>query len=208
MRNHTPEMIDLLSRKSSEAFLLAKIGPPNKSGVDGDTFRYAAAPFDIMHEELNYPTNSGLIGLDNPRVSDSVDKASYNIVISDPSGDMRDYFGEIIENGTLVGAPATVFGGFINITGASEYGVDAGQPYNQRMIVYRGKISSVRYVLSNDGAGQVTLTCGSPMAALDLHRSLLTTPSYAHDKYGESDTTYDQNLVGSSTLILRWGKST
>lgn len=138
-----------------------------------------------------------LLEVDPPKLSTSVDRELYQISFADP--DM--FFGGPAET-ALVGRPVTVRLGFVDQT--------TKQPYlniNDTVIIYKGFVDSGAYDLSleDNGSSVFSVSCASPMANLDMVRTLLTSRESLAN-IDVNDTSFNSVYQGSGQIRLKWGK--
>jgi hypothetical protein len=167
--------------------------------------RFTSAPFDItMQDGHTYFADSGLIGVEPPRASSVVDRATYKIAFADPSQSFKDYF----ESGAT-GDDVIVRLGFFNTLGYATDSTAPGAFFRQlenTIIVYKGVVDSQTFNI-DFGQGEITATieCSSPMADLDLIRSFFTNKDSMRTR-NPNDTAFDQVFDDASEVQYKWGK--
>ncbi|MDH5182275.1 MAG: hypothetical protein OEX12_00160 [Gammaproteobacteria bacterium] len=199
MKTISDAMRDLLQREATESFLLVEIGP----NLASQYFRYVTLPYDFTHETNVYSANHNIVSMDAPRLSNSVDKSTFKITLSDSNFAMRPYF-DAGAQGQLSGIPITVKGGFVNNTGQIEYGTPPGFPYDEFFIIYSGDLNGANYAITLEEEVMLVIEGASPMAALDMSRSMMISKSYMSKKFN-GDTSYDEIYEGSDSISLAWG---
>lgn len=170
-----------------------------------DDMFYTSAPFDLVMQDGNtYYADGGLTGVEPPRSSAVVDRATYKIAFADPTQSLKNYF----ESGAT-GDDVTVRLGFFNTLGYTADGTVEGDYFKQlsnTIIVYKGVIDTQTFAIDfSQGSIIATIECSSPMADLDLIRSFFTNKDSLKTK-NPTDTAFDDVFDGSSEISLRWGK--
>jgi len=191
----------LLSRSSIKYFFLVSVG---------NTDHTTSLPYDItMSNGTTYLANNGLISIDPPRQSTTVDSEAYKISFADPNYMLRSYF----ESGA-VGDDLRVYVGFINNTAApmvdaGGVSVQVGEPFKDMrdaVMSYRGFVDSHGYSIEpNESRVIATIQGASPMADLDMVRTFMTSKDYIK-QFSANDTSYDQIYEGSVSILTKWGK--
>ena len=155
-----------------------------------------------------FQANSGLVGVDPPRLSSVVDREAYKITLADPDFSFRSNLT------SLMGRPLVARVGFINslatsVVGADGVSVAPGLPFmdiRDTAISYSGFYNGAEYAIEPaEGNSLLTITGSSPMSDLDAVRSCLATPAFAA-QIRPGDTTYDESFKDSKATILKWGK--
>jgi hypothetical protein len=144
-----------------------------------------------------FEANGRLIEIDPPKLSTSVDRELYKISFADPEMD----YGNLAEE-AIVGRPVVVRLGFVNQT--------SRQPYTDvadTVIVYKGKVDSGSYNINSANIGEAvfSISCASPMADLDLVKTLLTSKDALKD-IDPNDNSFSSIYEGSGQIQLKWGK--
>jgi hypothetical protein len=152
----------------------------------------------LMDNGETYLADGRLVATDPPRVSATVDREIYRVIISDPSF----LFGPTLES-NLIGKTLEVRMGFVNTA--------TRQPYTEilnTIIVYRGMIESTAYEvdLTLQGKTEIIITGSSPMANLDSVKTLTST-KYSMKYIDYNDNSFEQIYEGSGAVILKWGKA-
>jgi hypothetical protein len=187
----------LLVSPSLNFFYLVKLGA-NKF--------YTSAPYNVtMDDGITYVADSGLIGVEPPRISSVVDRASYKISFADSGMLLKSYF----ETGA-VGDPVVVRIGFFNTLGHTVGGVAPDLFFPQlanTMIVYSGVVDGQNYNI-DFGQGEVTavIECASPMADLDMVRSFKTNSDSMITR-DPNDICFNRVFQGSGSISYNWGKT-
>lgn len=162
-----------------------------------------------MSNNVTYLADNGLIGVEPPRLSTTVDREAYKISFSDPNFTMKSYF----EDGA-VGDTVEVRLGFVNptqnpITGSDAVDVLPQMPFldlRDTIITYRGTIDNHGYGIDfAENAVTATIEGSSPMSDLDLVRTFQTSKECLQ-QFAPTDTAFDQVFVGSQEIIIKWGK--
>lgn len=144
-----------------------------------------------------YVSDGKLLQIDPPRMSTIVDREIYKLSFADP--DM--VFAEALEAG-IVGKTVTVRLGIVDL--------ETGQPFTNiadTVLVYRGTVDNGSYSIETAELGECifNISCSSPMADLDMTKSLLTSKT-ALSNVDPSDTSFSQIYEGSGQAQLKWGK--
>jgi hypothetical protein len=204
MKEWSTNMKTLMARDTIGSALFVTIGP--SSGVYATTYNFTSLHYDYPINfgffSITYLANNGLYAVDAPRISETVDKEAYKVIITDPDYTLRAY----MDNGAFTGAGFHVFGMLINITGSAELGAAPGQPYIDTLsVLYSGYVDQCTYSITPDESTLLEISGASPMGDLDGTRSIITSKA-AMQQRTLGDQSYDQVLVGSGGLTLKWGK--
>ena len=199
MRSFSQNLLTLLSREELAAVYMVKLV------VNGVVMMHTNMPYDITVQGVGtFQSENKLMIIEAPRLSKAVDREAYKIVYADPDFEFKELF-----DVGAVGSPLTVFVTFINTTDFELGGAQPGEPLLEKSDVvtaYSGIVDSHGYNVSEDGEVTVTLEASSPMADLDLKRSLYTTKESVK-VFNQSDTAFDQVFEGSKSIDLIWGKA-
>lgn len=201
MRATSSVVKSLIKANNVEHFFLVNIGDSDYS---------TSLPYDVtMSNGITYLAENGLVAVDPPRLSQTVDRESYKIQFADPNYLMRSYF----EAGAT-GDKVEVYIGFINNTSASINGTDGVAvlpmaPFKNTadcLLVYRGTVDNHGYEINlGDNTVIATIEGSSPMSDLDLVRALYTSKDSIR-QFDSTDTAYDQIYEGSGEMVTKWGK--
>lgn len=201
MRNLGAVVSNLMSLSRIKYFFLVSI-----RGSDHST----SLPFNVtMSNGITYLTDNGLIGVEPPRLSTTVDREAYKVAFADPQFMMKSYF----EDGA-VGDTIEVRLGFTNptqdpIVGSDSVSVAPGAPFlaiADTILTYRGTVDNHGYTINFDeNAVTATIEGSSPMSDLDLVRTFQTSKECLR-QFAPLDTAYDQVFDGSEEIIIKWGK--
>lgn len=198
MRNFSNVVIDAISNELISLFYLVKIE------FNAGTIFHTSLPYSVTIDLETYSPGSGLASISPPRMSNVVDREAYKITYLDPTLSFISHF-----VGGAIGTKVTVKVGFFNNT-ESDIGVyPPGSPIldpQHITIAYKGIIDSPGYSIDPNGDAVLVIECSSPMANLDLLKSIFTTKE-AINKVAPSDTCYDQVHIGSTVVNLLWGKA-
>jgi hypothetical protein len=169
-----------------EPFFLVKIGS-----------YYTTNYYTDLTYDYTYIADGRLIGADPPKLSSTVDRELYKIVIADPTYS----FGETLDD-NLIGVNASVRIGFVDQATKAPY-----SGVSNTILIYKGLIESTGYDINTEDRGEAKLvvTCSSPLANLDEVQQLTTSKKALHYING-GDTSFDQVYEGSGGISLRWGK--
>ena len=202
MTEYSNDLLEVLSREAVASALFVKIGPDLRAGnvISITSLHYdhtIPAPFNE-----SYIANNGLYAADPPKLSDTLDKESYKIVIADPAFTLRAPF----DNGFFVGAPFKVIGAYVNTSDGYELGAPPGAVYPQTYsVVYEGYVDDVVYSISPDEETLIEIQGASPMGVLDGVRSFITSRVF-QAQANPLDSSYNQVTEGSKDIALLWGK--
>jgi hypothetical protein len=187
--------------RNAEYFFLVGIG-----GTDYST----SLPYSIvMSDGITYNHDNGLVAVEPPRLSTTVDRESYKITFADPQFLMRSYF----EAGA-VGDSIVVRIGFLNpttglMTGSDGVSVAPGMPFRDlrdTIMSYGGVVDNHGYTLDfGEGNVRATIEGSSPMADLDLVKTFQTSKECIN-QFRSGDTSYDQIYQGAQGIVYKWGK--
>lgn len=182
-----------------ESFVLFKIGPND----GGQYYRYTTLPYDYVSplDGMTYSAQDRVIMADPPRVSDSLDRQEFKVTLADSDGSLR----ATLESWGMHGVPMSVYSGLINNTDAPIGGTPVGSPLPDLMVSYEGTVDTFSYVITPDEEILLTLEGTSPVGALDLRRTILTSKEYINQEY-PTDTSYDRVFTSSRHITLLWGK--
>jgi hypothetical protein len=166
---------------------------------------FTSLPYDItMGDSITYLSDSGLLGVDPPLITSTVDRSSYKVTFSDVNFLLKSYF----EQGAT-GDNLSVRVGFFNTTEASIGEVAVGDPFTNladTVLVYRGIIDSQKYQIDlSENEVYAVIEGSGPMADLDLVRPYFTNKDSALQRNG-GDTSFDKVAEGSGQIKLKWGK--
>jgi hypothetical protein len=200
MRTFSNNVNTLLATDNVSIFYLVKIVTPTQ------TIRGTTAGTDIViPTEGTFVSNDGLLIVDAPRLSASVDRASYKITYIDPEFEKRALF----ETG-IIGAPVSVWVGFFNTTNSVLGGANPGAPllsFSDMIVAYSGTVDTPGYAIDpENGTVFASLECSSPMASLGMNRSFYTTKEEMAQR-NLSDTCFDQVSVNAQKVTYLWGKA-
>jgi hypothetical protein len=196
MINVPVSLQSLLQSSSVETFVVVKIGD----------LKFTSAYFPITVEgELYDPDQETmrLINVDPPAISSNVDRVSYSITVSDP--DMT--IGQYIENMNDAGLITHTQRGYSGLPVEVRLGFFNPQPLPETLLIYKGMIDTGAYAISLDEFGEsiFSFVCSSPMASLDMSRTLNTTKQELR-AIAPNDSAFDQVYEGSGQIRILWGK--
>jgi hypothetical protein len=170
------------------------------------TDHYTTAPYDLqMDNGAIYLCNAGLQSVEPPRISSTVDRASYKVSFADVQFLLKSYF----ETGAT-GDTVEVRIGFYNTLGVTISGVLPDAPFTQMantVVMYKGVVDGQFYEIDLAGGEAIAVIEGSsPMADLDLVRTLYTNNDSMR-QLNAADTSFDKVYEGSGEIQLKWGKA-
>jgi hypothetical protein len=188
--------LQLVDKENIEYFFLVKLS--NK-------ILAATAPYDVQMSDGNiYKSENSITLIDPPRLSTSVDRATYKMVFSDNNFEMRSFF----EDGA-VGSLIEVRMAFYNPFNKIINNIEPTFPFTNiedTILIYKGVVDSASYSIDVEG-GQILayIEGGSPMSDLDLVNTLFTNKDSLRGKY-PNDSSFDKSFEGSGEISLKWGK--
>lgn len=200
MRTFSNNVKTLLALDEVSVFYLVRIVTPSL------TLLSTTSPTDIDVGGVGrFSADGGLLIVDAPRLSSSVDRSVYKLTFVDPEFEKRALFEE-----GMTGAPVTVWVGFINTTSSTLGGAAPGMPLtstDDMVVAYAGIIDTQGYAMDpENGTIFASLECSSPMASLDMNRSFYTTKEEMSQR-NPIDTCFDQVSVSSKKTTYLWGKA-
>lgn len=186
----------ILQQPVIEAFYILQIEIPAGS----NNFKRLSTYFtDIaLSDGRVFTGNSGIVSIDPPQASTSVDTEKYTIVIADPDFNL----GFFSENG-IIGAPAEVRLVLINnVTKLPE------TTLANTILVYKGQVDSTSYKVGTSPLGEslFNITCGSPVSNLSAVKSVYASKTFMREKINTADSSFDQVYQGSGKIRVKWGK--
>jgi hypothetical protein len=191
-----PKLKRVILKPLTRAFLLVKLGP----FYDDTYLRESTDTTDTLFDGENYTCAATIISLDTPTITSGVDKGAYNLSFID-----KDYwFRNKFVHG-VTGTKAEVRTIFIDVDGEFDEDQPLLEPENT-MIIYKGTINNYSYTISKESPPIVSIELASPMGALSLVRSIVTSQNWMRQKYPE-DNSYDNISDGSRQITLLWGKA-
>lgn len=198
MRNFSTNIKALLLSEHKSFYLIKVVS----SSV---SLYVTTAAYDISFEGHNYLSNSGLVAIDSPRLSQTVDRETYKLTYTDPLFEVAAMF-----DVGITGAAVESLLCFYNTTGAAIGGYAVGMPILDRadmIVAYGGVVDSQGYTVSpQEGTVTAILECSSPVASLGLVRSFFTS-GQAMKARDATDVSFDQINVGSKKVGILWGKA-
>jgi len=186
MRTFSTTVQDILDSGNIKFFYLIDLYFTN-------TYRFTSYSEDITYNGATYISDGGLFEIDSPKISSTVDREAYRVVLADLSNQV---LAEMRAN--VVGKSMLVRAGFIDpVTNQPLLGA------NDIIYVYKGYVDKPEII--NDWETKLaTLEGTSPMADLDMVNSFVTSRDSMHQR-NANDTSFDE-IYDSSELDLKWGK--
>lgn len=172
-----------------EIYLLAEINTPSP-------VRLTSWPSNLVYNGSTYYANSAIVGFGSPRVSSSVDREIYELVIADQTNQYQ----ALWRNG-MTGCQLTVYLGTVNSAGFPVTDV------SNVIIAYRGVIDNL--VVTNDLESKFArFQAGSPMVNLDAVSGVLVCKDGIRRLAAPPivDTSFDEVIVNAKEVTLHWGK--
>jgi hypothetical protein len=178
-------------QSTTEGFYLVKV-------TKGPTVLFAATSYNrdlTLSDGVLHPANDRLQGVDAPSVSTTIDRQIYKVAISDPEFE----YGDLIKIGSML----EVRLGFLNpITNIPM------TLLSDTALVYKGRVSDVRYEIEAATEGDVTLIVAgaSPMLNLARKSNFLFNKEAVRAR-NPADSSADALFQGSGAALLKWGKT-
>jgi len=171
----------------------------------GNNRNYTSAPFNItMSNGITYLSDGGLIGVDPPTFSSTVDRSTYSVLFADLNSELKSYFEEGATGDNLF-----VRVGFFNTLNQTTNGVPVDGVFtniNDTILLYKGIIDTQSYSIDvNNGSITAKIEGSSPMADLDLVKSFFTNKDSMQQR-NPNDTSFDKVFEGSGEISLKWGR--
>lgn len=198
MRNFSTAVKNLLKSNRISTFYLVEIDLP--SGKIYDTSTSASVRVGV----IDYNPNNGLLSVEPPKLSDTLDREPYKITYIDPQ------FIKLPEmEASWTGIDVRVLAGFFNTTDSPIDGYAPGMPIlntDNLIVAYKGKIDKPSYTIDPDsGSVIIQLECASPAAALGLVKGFYTSDQSMKSRYS-TDTSFRDVHVGGEEAAIVWGK--
>jgi len=168
--------------------------------ADGTVFRASTTHFSSVKlgNDITYVADDFIVSVDPPKISSNVDREQYRVTLADPDFQSA----ADAENG-LVGKKMEARLGFLD--------PDTGLPLTDladTFVVYKGRVDGMTSTISTDEVGEslFDMTGASPMVSLDMSKGIFLSRDSirARDK---EDACCDKIYNGSSSLVLKWGRS-
>jgi len=189
MKNISAAIQAQIDSDNTEPFLLFSIGPNYR----GDYLAYTTLPYEYTYDGIYYDCENRIISIDPPRISDTLDREAFKVSLHDSDTALRGP----LNTWRMAGVNFKLLMGFSNGIG--------GAPLSDTLNVYEGTVDTYTYAVTPNDDSVLIIEGTSPVGALDMRRTVLTSRNYLQAKY-PNDTSYDQVVEGSSKLLLLWGK--
>ena len=180
--------------------------------VGDAALHFTTLPYDVVLNGVSYRADVGITKVEAPPMSSAVDKATFKMQFADPTFVFRPYAGVATSNGacTIRIVFINTSGRSITSTSGTVYG--AGSPIMDiadTVCIYKGRLDTVSYDISQESGVIFEAECTSPMAALDATNALYTTKASLRQriKDGYNDTSFDKLRLSGTTVSLKWGKT-
>ncbi len=151
-----------------------------------------------------YLGNGRIQAVQPPRLSSTVDREAYQIILNDSDFSIRPYLED-----SLVGAFFRIRSGFFNTSDSYLSGANPGFPITTPedvLTVYEGNVDTASYTIDfNSGQIRLAIEGSSPMGSLGRINGFYTSKEQMQRR-DVTDTSFDQVYVGSTALTLLWGK--
>jgi len=151
---------------------------------------------DLNIADGYYVSSNLLAGVTPPKMSSSVDRSLYEVVLTDSNNTLLGLY----ETG-LVGALLRVQVGFVDP-------VSELPEVDELFTIYEGVVQGFDSNFDTAVTGEVVskLTGSNPLAALDASSSFYTSREMLRE-VNATDSAFDQIYEGSKSLNLLWGKN-
>lgn len=168
------------------------------------TLRHTTFPYDLVTGLSTRPfyAANGLVSVDAPRISDTVDREVYKLAYLDESLAMLNL---LSGSSGGIGTRCVVHIGLLNTSDVVVNGILPGHPMVAKedlIIAYQGVLDTYGYVLNTDDELISTFDCSSPLAALDVVKPRYTSP----DSVPAGDHCYDAIHKASAIATMHWGR--
>ena len=207
MRKFSTPVKTLLATGIYSGFFLLEMN------INGTVLRYTTLPYNVTIGGTLYSADSGLISVDPPKLSDNADREAFKLSFADPDLSFSSLCGDMINSRLILrGGFSNTSGGYL--TSSSGALIEVNAPilnYTDMLIIYKGFIDVVKYVISDDGV-VLEIECTSPMAQLDALNSFYTTTNSLQQRVPTSqwaaspDTAFDNVALGGHSQEILWGK--
>jgi hypothetical protein len=181
-------ILDELAKPVSKLFMLVKLD------LNSDTYMFTRLPYGVYFLGEYYQPNMGVISFSPPRITTTVDKQTYELILQDNAGEHQSE----IRNG-VTGRTVSIYAGFIN---------SLGQPSLDQenvLLAYEGVVDSAAIAINNEEK-VAKYKLSSPMAALDARGGYMASKG-AMNQINAEDTCFDEIYIGAKEVSLKWGKS-
>jgi hypothetical protein len=188
MRKISSAFADAVSSRNPKFFLLGKIE------FADEPLLLSSLNFQVTFKGDVYPKGSPVISFGPPRVSSSVDRQIYELIIADTENYLQDRLRE-----GVIGVTLSVYIGFFS-------SLD-GHPLLEEedvVLAYRGVLDSGAIVIGSDSK-LCKVLAASPMGKLDAIGAYMVSKD-GMDQINENDTSFDEVIAGSKEVNLKWGK--
>jgi hypothetical protein len=203
MRTISSNVQTLLDLENISYFYCIAIGPFLDLNGASVSLYHTQVPGGVILGGNSYTDDHTLLHVDPPRMSSTVDRESYKLAYADPTF----YYRALFEKG-FSGVNIVIRVGFYNTTDSNLGSASPGMPLSNiedTLIIYSGTSDNHGYSIDMGGEVTVTLECTSPMGALAMTKSILTTKD-SINQVDSTDTSYDQVFQGSKGIDILWGK--
>jgi len=188
MRKTSSNFEDAMLSKNPKVFLLGKLDLPD------EPLFLSSLNYTVTFNGDTYLKGSKVLSFGPPRVSSSVDRQIYELIVADSNDELQ----EKIRAG-IVGVSLSVYIGF--------YDQATGQPMlnpEDVVLAYEGAIDSGAIAV-DDNSKLCKLQAASPMGKLDALGAYMVSRD-GMDQVNTDDTSFDEVIAGSKEVNFKWGK--
>lgn len=168
-------------------FLLGKIE------FDDTTIYLSSLSMTVIFNGDTYLKGSKIVSFGPPRISSSVDREIYELIISDHSNTLLT---KLRQGG--IGSLVSVYAGFFGPSGLPLLDPE------DVILAYQGTIDSGA-VVANKEDKICKISASSPMGNLDAIGAYMVSKD-GMDQISETDTSFDEVIAGSKAIDIKWGK--
>lgn len=187
MRTVSTNFQNALNLNNPKFFLLGKI-----EFEDTNLF-LSSINYTLTFNGDTYPKSSSIVSFGAPKVSSSVDREIYELVINDQSNLLQ----EKLRIGAI-GALVSVYAGFFDSSGAPMLDLA------DCILAYQGTIDSGAVVASSENK-LCKIQASSPMGNLDAIGAYMVSRD-GMMQVDDTDTSFNEVIAGSKEINLKWGK--
>jgi hypothetical protein len=205
MRKVSNNLLNLLSQNIAEPILLLDIG--NSTSLINQ--KLTSCSFSLIVEGVLYTPSVEITSINLPKTSETIDKETYTIKLSDPNSFYKNYFDIGLTN-----VPVTLRAIFVNTSSQNFLGAN-GVIYppeeiitsiNDSIIIYKGFINNAEYLIDPVvNESQLSINVVSVLASLDNKEIYRTTKTFIKSK-NKNDSSFDFVFENSENISLKWGK--
>lgn len=176
-----------LELEEPKFFLLGKIE------FEDSTMFLSSLNYTVTFNGDSYTKSSSIISFGAPKISSSVDREIYELVINDQTNILQGYL-----RVGAIGALVSVYAGFFDSSGFPMLDLE------DVILAYQGTIDSGAIVASSDNK-ICKIQAASPMGNLDAIGAYMVSRD-GMLQINEDDTSFNEVVAGSKEINLKWGK--